>query len=148
MCTRVCCARANHWGQRRPTMLWGSFVSRAVVHRAQIHFTKEITYKSTLLVSTTPFRKCYFQTGSSRVRRHFPCSRVCSVHRWRFFSANRGSFKHGKANTAQSNRTTVVYIISLAVAVVGFSYAAVPLYRLYCQVRRELGGRGSAVSYT
>ena len=32
------------------------------------------------------------------------------------------------------NRTTAVYVIALAIAVLGLSYLAVPLYRLYCQV--------------
>ena len=34
-----------------------------------------------------------------------------------------------------SNRQTVTYIAAIAITVVGLSYAAVPLYRLYCQVR-------------
>ena len=32
-----------------------------------------------------------------------------------------------------ANRNTVTYTIALAVAVCGLSYAAVPLYRLFCQ---------------
>ena len=32
------------------------------------------------------------------------------------------------------NKTTAIYTIALAVAIVGLSYLAVPLYRLYCQV--------------
>ncbi|KXJ20600.1 cytochrome c oxidase assembly protein COX11, mitochondrial [Exaiptasia diaphana] len=37
------------------------------------------------------------------------------------------------------NKTTVLYVGALAVTVLGFSYAAVPLYRLYCQAS-GLGG--------
>ncbi|KAL9956918.1 hypothetical protein ACROYT_G038478 [Oculina patagonica] len=37
------------------------------------------------------------------------------------------------------NRTTAIYIIALVLTVVGFSYLAVPLYRLYCQAT-GLGG--------
>lgn len=33
----------------------------------------------------------------------------------------------------KGNRTTLTYVVALAVAVVGMSYAAVPLYRLFCQ---------------
>jgi len=32
------------------------------------------------------------------------------------------------------NKTTAIYTIAVAVAIVGLSYLAVPLYRLYCQV--------------
>ena len=34
----------------------------------------------------------------------------------------------------ERNKTTAIYAIALAVAVMGFSYLAVPLYRLFCQV--------------
>ena len=33
-----------------------------------------------------------------------------------------------------SNKQTLTYVIALAITVVGLSYAAVPLYRIYCQV--------------
>lgn len=32
-----------------------------------------------------------------------------------------------------ANRNTVIYMIALAITVTGLSYAAVPLYRLFCQ---------------
>lgn len=46
------------------------------------------------------------------------------------------------------NRSAVGYIAAAAVGMVGLSYAAVPLYRLYCQVRgargrRRFHGRGA-----
>lgn len=46
------------------------------------------------------------------------------------------------------NRSAVGYIAAAAVGMVGLSYAAVPLYRLYCQVRgargrRRFRGRGA-----
>ena len=34
----------------------------------------------------------------------------------------------------ERNRTTAIYVIALAITVMGFSYLAVPLYRLFCQV--------------
>lgn len=46
-----------------------------------------------------------------------------------------------RAQTA--NRRTVTYMISVAVAVTGLSYAAVPLYRLYCQVIRVTSSQKS-----
>lgn len=55
-----------------------------------------------------------------------------------------------------SNADTAVYVASTVIAVVGVSYAAVPLYRAFCQVRhggwtsahaeagREMGGKREA----
>ena len=37
------------------------------------------------------------------------------------------------ASWRKGNRATLTYVVALAVAVVGMSYAAVPLYRLFCQ---------------
>ena len=34
-----------------------------------------------------------------------------------------------------ANERTVIYVSAIAVGILGLSYAAVPLYRLYCQVR-------------
>jgi len=36
--------------------------------------------------------------------------------------------------TRRNNPSTVYYVVALGVIVTGFSYAAVPLYRLFCQV--------------
>ena len=56
----------------------------------------------------------------------------------RSFSSQHGSHKRTGSYSSSSqweraNRTTVTYITALAVAVVGLSYAAVPLYRIFCQ---------------
>lgn len=40
-----------------------------------------------------------------------------------------------------ANKNTSVYLAAVAVFVLGLSYAAVPLYRLYCQVRAGWGHR-------
>ena len=32
-----------------------------------------------------------------------------------------------------ANRNTVMYAVAIAIAVTGLSYAAVPLYRIFCQ---------------
>jgi cytochrome c oxidase assembly protein subunit 11 len=50
----------------------------------------------------------------------------------------------GRPSNESSNSSTLAYMISLAVAVVGLSYAAVPLYRLYCQA----SGYGGTVNVT
>ncbi len=45
----------------------------------------------------------------------------------------------------KSNKQTLTYIIAVAIAVVGLSYAAVPLYRIYCQVNNYEVSIGPAV---
>ena len=65
----------------------------------------------------------------------------------RSFSSQRGSHKRTGSHPSSSpweraNRTTMTYITALAVAVVGLSYAAVPLYRIFCQA----SGYGGTVS--
>lgn len=41
------------------------------------------------------------------------------------------------------NKTVLTYVAAAAVGMLGASYAAVPLYRLYCQVGRDEGRHGS-----
>lgn len=36
------------------------------------------------------------------------------------------------------NKTVLTYMAAAGVGMIGLSYAAVPLYRLYCQVRKHL----------
>ena len=65
----------------------------------------------------------------------------------RSFSSQHGSHKRTGSHPSSSpweraNRTTMTYITALAVAVVGLSYAAVPLYRIFCQA----SGYGGTVS--
>ena len=50
----------------------------------------------------------------------------------RFAVTRVGSKRHSASS--MRNKTTAIYIIALAVTVVGASYLSVPLYRLYCQV--------------
>ena len=54
----------------------------------------------------------------------------------RYFSAGRAP-DSGLSLRQRANRQTVVYMIALAVAVMGLSYAAVPLYRIFCQVSKD-----------
>ena len=51
----------------------------------------------------------------------------------RRFAGTRVDYKRSSAFNAR-NRTTAIYVIAVAITVVGFSYLAVPLYRLFCQV--------------
>ena len=47
----------------------------------------------------------------------------------------RRSFSDRGTKYYTANKNTSVYVAAIAVLVLGLSYAAVPLYRLYCQVR-------------
>ena len=46
----------------------------------------------------------------------------------------RSSRPPGSNQWHATNRRTVTYIIAIAIGVIGLSYAAVPLYRIFCQV--------------
>ena len=50
---------------------------------------------------------------------------------FRQFSRN---FSSSRNRYQQRNRTTAIYTVALVVVVLGASYAAVPLYRIFCQV--------------
>ena len=41
-------------------------------------------------------------------------------------------FEKRQQTTAEKNKTTLLYLISLAILTAGASYAAVPLYRMFC----------------
>ena len=47
-----------------------------------------------------------------------------------------------RRKSSNANKRTVLYMTAIAVGVAGLSYAAVPLYRLYCQA----SGYGGTVS--
>ena len=51
-----------------------------------------------------------------------------------FHSSNSRYSVSSGPQRARSNKSTVYYVVALGVLTVGFSYAAVPLYRLFCQV--------------
>lgn len=62
-----------------------------------------------------------------------------SSYVWRYSQQN--SLYHKRSHSTDSNdsqkkniRSTVYYLSSLGVLTVGFSYAAVPLYKMFCQV--------------
>lgn len=43
--------------------------------------------------------------------------------------------KASDSNYATNNKSTLYYLSAIGVFAVGLSYAAVPLYRIFCQVR-------------
>jgi len=53
--------------------------------------------------------------------------------------AGTGVGSNSSSTFNERNRTTAIYVIALAITVMGFSYLAVPLYRLFCQAT-GLGG--------
>ena len=52
-----------------------------------------------------------------------------------YYNGARRFYATGRNRQSRSNRTTLVYSTAIAIVVLGLSYAAVPLYRMFCQVR-------------
>ena len=78
--------------------------------------------------------------ASSQTRTAHNCTFVASnllVRPHRSFTQpiTRGyTTQHGPTSQwRRANRSTVTYMVAIVIAVVGLSYAAVPLYRLFCQ---------------
>ena len=88
------------------------------------------------IICTRCYRELDIAKGS--ISQHSRCLKVLSsflpnVNR-RFVGTRVGLNSNSAPN--MRNKTTAIYTIALAVAVVGLSYLSVPLYRLYCQVSR------------
>lgn len=86
------------------------------------------------LICTRCYRELDIAKGS--ISQHARCLKFLSsllpnVNR-RFVGTRVGLNSTSASN--MRNKTTAIYTIALAVAVVGLSYLSVPLYRLYCQV--------------
>ncbi|MBN3313534.1 COX11 protein, partial [Atractosteus spatula] len=61
--------------------------------------------------------------------------------------AHRNPFtKDQQEEWRKKNKTILTYIVAAGVGMIGMSYAAVPLYRLYCQASREHCLGGTAVA--
>ncbi|CAB4013174.1 Cytochrome c oxidase assembly COX11, mitochondrial, partial [Paramuricea clavata] len=80
----------------------------------------------------------FYGIGTGRFQHGFYRSLVFSkrIHCWGQFSRN---FSNSRNHYQQRNRTTAIYTVALVVVVLGASYAAVPLYRIFCQAS-GLGG--------
>ena len=86
------------------------------------------------LICSRCYRELDIVKGS--ISLHTSCLKFCSsllpiVNR-RFVGTRVGLNSTSASNVR--NKTTAIYTIALAVAIVGLSYLSVPLYRLYCQV--------------
>ena len=63
------------------------------------------------------------------------------INKWTFLNGlylrqfSRNFSRISRNHYQQRNRTTAIYTVALVVVVLGVSYAAVPLYRIFCQVR-------------
>ncbi|XP_020622731.1 cytochrome c oxidase assembly protein COX11, mitochondrial-like isoform X2 [Orbicella faveolata] len=91
----------------------------------------------------TIYTRCYRELDIAKgsIYQHARCLKFLSsllpnVNR-RFVGTRVGLNSTSASN--MRNKTTAIYTIAVAVAIVGLSYLAVPLYRLYCQAT-GLGG--------
>lgn len=82
---------------------------------------------STVSIATKNFIRPAFGFSRPVIRFSTPFNRS--------FSVSHGCLSRGKLNSDTKKKSTVYYVVALGVLTVGFSYAAVPLYRLFCQVR-------------
>ena len=90
------------------------------------------------LICTRCYRELDIAKGA--ISRHTRCLKFLSSllpNVNRRFVGTRVSLNSTSASNMR-NKTTAIYTIAIAVAVVGLSYLAVPLYRLYCQVSQCL----------
>ncbi|KZS14051.1 Cytochrome C oxidase assembly protein COX11 [Daphnia magna] len=93
-----------------------------------------LTFTSKLPNLSKCFRITWLNSGpvhnTKALVRSFTTTRCCNSHQHRYQGGVR-------------NKSTVYYVIALGVLVGGLSYAAVPLYRLFCQ-SYSYGGTTSA----
>ena len=120
-------------GQRRLSSnpVYGVRSSRLCKLMAGVRFDRITTHR---IICTRCFKELEttkeFTSQQPRRFKMFP-SLLPGVNR-RFSGTRVGSKSYSASNTR--NKTTAIYIIAIAVTVLGASYLSVPLYRLYCQV--------------
>ncbi|KAI3430064.1 uncharacterized protein J3R85_008353 [Psidium guajava] len=78
------------------------------------------------------FRRSRFSTWSPNKSYVFPNGSVYSRKPSSIFSTHRQYASHA-SSTEQKSRKMLLYLTALVLAMVGSSYAAVPLYRRFCQ---------------
>lgn len=74
-------------------------------------------------LSTTSFHQCYRSSAFASQN----VGRLCSMPGFRHFSS------HAYASTEKKSQKMLMYLTGLVFGMVGLSYAAVPLYRRFCQ---------------
>lgn len=116
---------------------------------------EHFTYNSRIMLLPFLLRGCtakhYVQRALSSTRL---CINCCNIRRLatssgqlflrrtpqRFLNQSRGAKTHKRKHQnlendwKKRNKTVLTYIAAAGVGMIGLSYAAVPLYRLYCQV--------------
>ena len=102
-------------------------------------------------ICTTKYRPIFALSAHNQIKNHtqpllYPMNQQ-ELMLQRLFSTQHGRHKRtgsysSSSSWARANRTTATYMTALAIAVVGLSYAAVPLYRIFCQA----SGYGGTVS--
>ena len=92
-----------------------------------VSFVKYRTFASNFNLYSISNTRLANQTESISKTTSFPYMVI-------FRSYSQRSTHKNQSPWQQSNKTTVTYMIAIAIVVVGLSYAAVPLYRIFCQV--------------
>lgn len=108
-------------------------------HQCCTHSQKLFTRCTLFLRLDTP-KKLLHSQAEILLRRRFPTH----FHsQFRGVKTRNRKFKGQEEEWKTRNKTILIYIASAGVGMIGLSYAAVPLYRLYCQAS-GLGGTAVA----
>lgn len=111
------------------TMLSG-LLTHILPHRCCSHSQKLFTQCVPFLCLDAP-RKLLHSRAEILMRRRFPAH----FHsQFRGVKTRNSKFKGQEEEWKTRNKTILTYIAAAGVGMIGLSYAAVPLYRLYCQV--------------
>lgn len=132
-----------------------SFASKCCIIQ-EARLIKNLNQYSYARPSLTPILqhqlyRCKSQLAIRDIKFRANCSITGSApytHTWLIWRLSRPYSQPSNESTIQQgrkgkNRTTLIYVIALAIAVIGLSYAAVPLYRVFCQVINTLFHTGS-----
>lgn len=102
------------------------------------HQTHIFTVPSCQIISWIPVpptvHSLHTQANHRPTMNSFSFQGALSGHQFRHFISTSPNYNAPDHNSMYSrNQTTLKYIVALAICVVGLSYAAVPLYRVFCQ---------------
>ena len=103
--------------------------------RSDVVISSHVRHVHRRLICTRCYRELDIAKGS--ISQHAGCLKFLSSllpNVNRRFVGTRVGLNSISASSNMRNKTTAIYTIALAVAIVGLSYLSVPLYRLYCQV--------------
>ncbi|XP_046855577.1 cytochrome c oxidase assembly protein COX11, mitochondrial-like isoform X2 [Xenia sp. Carnegie-2017] len=121
-----------------------------VVYASGLHFH---TQRKVLINSSTSTSKisCYcrfFYAGNPGFNSYHSSVNHWSLNKLKYINRNwmlKYDVRRYRSNfTQRKNQTTAIYTVALVIVVLGISYAAVPLYRMFCQA----SGLGGTVQLT